>query len=107
MSAMHTPGPWVPRASKFGLDFGIVINGEFVIAEVFSDIRSERHRDVEEARANARLIAAAPDLLAAAELAYKYLAADPPTDDAAGDAWECWSASLIVLRAAIAKAQGA
>lgn len=61
----HTPGPWKPRGSHLALDFGIVVEDKYVIAEVFSDIRQAAHIDIEEARANARLIAAAPDLLAA------------------------------------------
>ncbi|HOW49902.1 MAG TPA: hypothetical protein PLB26_19850 [Rubrivivax sp.] len=103
MSAMHTPGPWVPRASKFGLDFGIVINGEFVIAEVFSDIRSERHRDVEEARANARLIAAAPELLEALRTTRGNVASLGPAGAIPFEYRE-W---LAMLDAAIAKATGA
>lgn len=105
-----TPGPWTiltvagPVPADQRNDRAIMDGDGQIIAEAFHRVGPDDWAPVE---ANARLIAAAPDLLAAAELAYKYLAADPPTDDAAGDAWECWSASLIVLRAAIAKAQGA
>lgn len=89
MSA-HTPAPWVPRASALCVDFGIVVEGQYVIAECFSDIRQEAKTDIEEARANARLIAAAPDLLACLQAV------------AAGNAIG-WGADI---RAAIAKATG-
>lgn len=66
MSAKHTPGPWRAVGSKLGDDFGIVDStGKNVIAECFSDIRSQGEHAMQEAAANARLIAASPKLLAA------------------------------------------
>lgn len=73
MSAQHTPGPWQARGSHKCDDFGIVVQndaaegGWMVVAECFSDLRRSGERAVEEAAANARLIAAAPDLLDALE----------------------------------------
>lgn len=70
MGAQHTPGPWVANVT-FPIDNATV----FAEAE-FDDIHSapiascadhdEQRRSVAECQANARLIAAAPDLLAAA-----------------------------------------
>lgn len=66
-AASHTPGPWCLRHSRDGSgDVGIGapdINN--VIAECFAAMRSREERAVDEALANARLIAAAPELLEA------------------------------------------
>lgn len=75
MSAKHTPGPWsVPHfARAHGCGCRYVFAGEYLggIAEVYVDngkMPSGGGNDcpsVDEATANARLIAAAPDLLSA------------------------------------------
>jgi hypothetical protein len=64
----HTPGPWIMRKAKFasdgGFDFGIAasVDGNMkCIAETFEVVGEERAP----AEANGRLIAAAPDMLAA------------------------------------------
>ena len=72
MSARHTPGPWVASVT-FPIDNATV----FAEAE-FDDIHSapiayctdhiEQRRPVAEAQANALLIAAAPELLAALKM---------------------------------------
>ncbi len=59
----HTPGPWHTRIAVNGTgDFGIVTPDGDVLAEAFSDIRSQNERSPDVVY-NARLIAAAPDLL--------------------------------------------
>jgi hypothetical protein len=64
MSA-HTPGQWVAKHAEDGCgDIGIV-GGDGVVAECFNEIRKARENAKDECLANARLIAAAPDLLAA------------------------------------------
>jgi hypothetical protein len=98
----HTPGPWhTGKEMERGLDLRKNIynsKGEFIAAVVSSaGLRSEH-----ENRANARLIAAAPDLLAACEMAR--------------DAFRILSTSFVydpeftelerVLNAAIANAKG-
>ena len=55
---MHTPGPWTP----YGLDWRMVVDKD---SAVIADIRTNN--------ADARLIAAAPDLLAALEEAHEVL----------------------------------
>lgn len=75
MSAKHTPGPWsVPHfARAHGCGCRYIFAGEYLggIAEVYVDngkMPSEGGNDcpsVDEATANASLIAAAPDLLSA------------------------------------------
>jgi hypothetical protein len=60
--AKHTPGPWNIRHSSDGSgDFGIAAGGN-VLAECFAAIRHLNERSPE-AFANARLIAAAPDMI--------------------------------------------
>ncbi|MDN7658472.1 hypothetical protein [Burkholderia cenocepacia] len=60
----HTPGPWnCTRASSSGYD---VIQAENAPVDVC--VVSRRDKSGEEINANARLIAAAPDLLIALEL---------------------------------------
>lgn len=57
----HTPGPWsVLGRVTAGLAYSAV-GGKTLLARVYS----EAYRDVAEEEANARLIAAAPDLLTA------------------------------------------
>lgn len=71
-SAKHTPGPWATSPSRDGShDIGIVGAGHepkrniVLLAECFSDIRRAHEYANEECIANARLIAAAPELLEA------------------------------------------
>jgi hypothetical protein len=61
-SASHTPGPWVTDLAHGDL-FVLAGNGRFV-AECHSEVASRKDID----RANARLIAAAPDMLEALRL---------------------------------------
>lgn len=99
----HTPGPW-----SVDPDFDAVDDGDYT-REVFDDpeqrLVATVHGDTaEEAAANARLIAAAPDLLEACKAALaifderrdKYLPRGISDDEFAD----------TVLRPAIAKAEG-
>lgn len=89
----HTPGPW-QKAEPFA---SVKAPGRPCIADCGS--RSDLT-----AQANARLIAAAPDLLAACEAALESevcVCADIADGDSAGACLAC------VLFAAIAKARGA
>lgn len=101
----HTPGPW--RATRDGLDgmldTGGVTTGFDVMASeigseeplcVAADVRSE---------ADARLIAAAPDLLDACEAAVEELGDD---ENYVGDHGESEANILADLRAALRKARG-
>lgn len=89
MKTQHTPGPWTAH--------GTVVNQEGERFEYPVATTGISPVPTEEAFANARLIAAAPELLAACQRALTVLCEydfDPYTD--AGD----------ILRAAIAKAAG-
>jgi hypothetical protein len=99
----HTPGPWRTR----GLDFvPHVIGGnpEFAIADAACG-RNPRDED----RANATLIAAAPDLLDALRGAEKYVANSLARHREAGRLACVAEATdkLAAVRAAIARATGA
>jgi hypothetical protein len=70
MSAKHTPGPWTTLPEECHKPYvrirGTRLGGRYKVANVLTPIYEGVHeRDAEETRANARLIAAAPDLLAA------------------------------------------
>ncbi len=74
----HTPGPWhvttwpgdadVPEGCSIGIDDRLGAEGgrDYYLATVV-------HGDPDELQANARLVAASPQLLAAAKVAYKLL----------------------------------
>lgn len=90
----HTPGPWTVTRSKMetdgAFDYAISADGVLVLAEVFG-------RDAKggwpPSEANARLIAAAPDLLAMLKVAQLWLDVDGRFD-------------MQGINAAIAKAEG-
>ncbi len=58
----HTPGPWKFKTAANG-DNGISAYDTGIFAEAFADIRHAGENNRDEALANARVIAAAPDLL--------------------------------------------
>jgi hypothetical protein len=107
MSAQHTPGPWkVVGVAREGVRHSRVA-AKTLIARVYS----EAFGDVAQEEANARLIAAAPDLLAVARMAaeqfelYAEQHRKKQTQD--GDAKEAVNrAKAAQCRAAIAKAEG-
>lgn len=87
MSTTHTEGPW-----KNEYDGSIVMRNQIVSAPIAPDGASK-----EECKANAQLIAAAPDLLDVA----KYI-----VDRAEYQKWDEKDALLVCARFAIAKATG-
>lgn len=113
MSAKHTPGPWYSRPAASGArDFGICASapsarlGVVVVAEVFAELEYEGERS-EQTQRNARLIAAAPDLLAALQAVvdgYESLLADRLP--AKQKALATQLPAIVEARAVIAKATG-
>src|ERR1044071_2002478 len=91
----HTPGPWNTTAS-----LGIIRSNGQSVARTESDSWATHEEEV----ANARLIAAAPELLTVAQIAYTILAAirhqRPGRHTAQGQG------ALCALRDAIVKATG-
>lgn len=108
----HTPGPWEASEIDDGFDCGHVIRmGESIASpyhyashhriEYDHGCDPEDNRDqFEEAEANARLIAAAPDLLEAARVILASI-------DEQGTPLSRSAIEDTPLRAAIAKAEGA
>jgi len=101
-TAQHTPGPWQvhkTNASRFGIR-----SGQDSLADVWAMIGSPVLMDrAHEGEANARLIAAAPDLLAALQLiaAHEPVWGISPQLDVLINTW------IADARAAIARAIGA
>jgi hypothetical protein len=100
MSGQHTPGPWEYTKAASSGDRGIHAEGTGIFAEAFADIRRAGENNSAEALANARLIAAAPDLLEA----LRWAAQNADQSEAGRD--DDWYAGLDRVRAAIAKAEG-
>ena len=98
----HTPGPWSYRTQPHD-DWGVVRAGRYIICQARDprvdhlDLNEYRRTKVDPFEANARLIAAAPDLLEALESAVGAMEVlgHPPDYGA-----------LRKAKAAIAKARG-
>lgn len=96
MKNKHTPGPWKMLPEECDRPYirirGTSIGDRYKIANVLTPIYDGVHqREADETRANARLIASAPDLLEALQIAKESVG--------------CVKA-LEIVRAAIAKATG-
>ena len=90
----HTPGPW-SYWPKSAYPEGVISQDAtttHIAVPVF-------HPDVNRTTANARLIAAAPEMLATLETVDDYLAIDRGDGDK-------WRDIRAIIRAAIAKAEG-
>ena len=102
----HTPGPWVVAEGDS--------NGQAVVRNADIEIATCWHHCVDgierEMRANARLIAAAPELLAAlddlAEMCQQSRKYIVLSDDGGMDAYNSTAEAILAARAAIAKAKG-
>ena len=98
-SSAHTPGPWVVDTSEWRYRGTIRTSDGYYVA------RANRLSDNQNRDANARLIAAAPELVAALELIRRRAVAHPGDDIA-----ECKRQMFHIeslARTAIAKATGA
>lgn len=108
----HTPGPWIFETWKYRNPEGgnlervvpvvILSDKELRLAQMDSDEGNENPYTIplEEATANARLIAAAPDLLEALQEMVGIW--EGPRDRAA----LAFASAIVMARAAIAKAEG-
>lgn len=103
----HTQGPWLTNHGRMRI-VGKVNGIETTIAQVFdmpciggsNDLAAERGSDMEQA--NARLIAAAPDLLAALEFITREFEFNLPVTGRTHNE----TTALNMARSAIAKAKG-
>ena len=106
--AKHTPGPWTTSIGTSGAR--VHVNNDFnhplSFGFSYSDIDAEEQA---EGQANARLIAAGPELLEACEMALTYLVTHRPEGNIRRDFHafnEHENDAVKPLRAAIAKATG-
>lgn len=102
----HTPGPWEIKDGRY------IDSPSGWIADVLSypAYRAATDNDSEEQKANARLIAAAPDLLEAlkaCELAMDTAALHGLPQELPPTYRDSWADAHIAARAAIAKAESA
>lgn len=113
MSTKHTPGPWSVFTGLGGSSYifpGIESEASgcsvIIFGEKDGDESGVRGRSPDEARANARLIAAAPDLLEALRLWQVW--DDTPRDRGGklGPKGLAWTAFDNARKASIAKATG-
>lgn len=104
----HTPGPWTTRPAKYCGDIAIVAIGEdAMLAECFEDIRTATEHNRAECEANARLIAATPDLLEALEAMCDAQAQAVREANARGEAQPaCIALAAERARHILAKARG-
>lgn len=91
----HTPGPWTVNVNNIGVD---VVADSMTVAMTCSPTPND-HAPI--CHANARLIAAAPDMLAALTVVEAVMTIVPPRSDTAE-----YLEALDKVRAAIAKAEG-
>lgn len=76
IQAKHTPGPWKGYRDPHDVEAGAHNPDIYVSADNWGDIATIGGGPLETREANARLIAAAPDLLAAAEYCVQFCDAD-------------------------------
>lgn len=111
MSAKHTPGPWSAHwLSNQGIftiaGEGQVLNHAHVISYGDGESADDDAAHEALARANAALIAAAPDLLESARRALDFLRATKRECPQNGAQDEAWATFIQHLEKAIAKAEG-
>jgi hypothetical protein len=101
----HTPGPWrVTYSDDGGFQVGVELHdGAF---DVVICVRGSWTHRVKESLANARLIAAAPELLAALKEMREFIRIRFPDDSLASGNWPTVKPLVEKWDAAIAKAEG-
>lgn len=108
----HTPGPWTVETNDTTRCGLLVVDSQNVyVARMEGDHGISVDESLARAEANARLIAAAPDLLEAAKLALNsYIEAMASEYDFPSSRWidreGDTDPAVVLLRAAIAKAEG-
>lgn len=80
----HTPGPWEMKPEEVDKPYirirGTQLGGRFKIANVLTPVYDGvPEREAKETRANAQLIAAAPELLEALQLCEEFMSQLPST----------------------------
>ncbi|MTI62253.1 MAG: hypothetical protein FH762_20095 [Firmicutes bacterium] len=99
----HTPGPWIPGAASEKADIIIVAPNCTNLEDRYHPI-AKVHRNHSDKHANAQLIAAAPELLEACEVAEGF--AEWCTETANPEFNEEAQRALDMIRSAIDKSKG-
>ena len=104
MTAQHTPGPWGVSAQPHGYSVWNVVDDEINPACIGRPVANVvgGYDSVQIEEANARLIAAAPELLKALEACVSWSRGAPETDDFGKISWDV----LKTAEQAIAKVYG-
>lgn len=104
----HTQGPWTPITDIESPDYGVVKSGDLCVANTCVDLELNPVTKKSEIDANARLIAAAPDLLEALEIALEHVCCERGNLDMHYDHDGVNDIDLDIkqIRSAIAKARG-
>lgn len=104
----HTPGPWTSELTRAGSSLVIQDHEGSIIAEVCQWKASPDQSAKDEPPLNAKLIAAAPDLLEALELVTNIYAAmrESLSVKYPEDGWSAEAMSIDQARKAIARAKG-
>ena len=89
----HTPGPWRARILEVG-------RPDSSVATIHNHGKSATRKPTEEDLANARLIAAAPELLRVLEWLYTDACDRGETEDDSGKEYEDWKATRKIIAAA-------
>lgn len=98
MKASHTPGPWtLNRVAYSDASAVFVMSGKSTVCEVYP-----RPQGAESREANARLIAAAPTMLAALEVIAAWTPSASPNEPGGMSIMD----AIDAARAAIARAKG-
>ena len=108
MTAKHTPGPWYALRGQRNISIRHKTGDKFLSMVNVASVRGNLPADCPygSSEANARLIAAAPELLEALEEAENALADYIPTIERTGASLNYGHSVLKKARAAIAKATG-
>lgn len=109
MNDKHTPGPWRPNGLMVEVANGMALQvaavrscqSDDVTVAVYAPAIGNAPRTMEQARANARLISAAPDMLEALRMARAAIDSYQRMDGQV-----CETAATRAIDAAIAKATG-
>lgn len=97
LSNTHTPGPWHLGLSQSGRRFVYSSRGE---QPLMPNVKLNKTGVTREMEANARLIAAAPEMLEALKSAENFV------DDHSEESYAAGQTLLARIRAAISKAEG-
>jgi hypothetical protein len=103
----HTPGPWTHAGYARSMAFRVTKTPDDATGDVCNVLAGLAAKTNEEVEANARLIAAAPELLSALKEARRWIGDGDLSDGMEREIWtQKYAAAVDLVDAAIAKATG-